>query len=250
MKDLEIINFIVSQDIYYYNDNYKNNENRDPDIFNHIPITDEHKNYLANIQLIKRYKIWNIFSESHTNFRQKFHQVLLHQMKKVRDLKSIFDIFKIKNFEQDFTFLINAKIRDLISTIVNISQKFYKVFFEIYDSWLTINNSNNLDLYFCINLIIVNSNLASKYFFYLPTNNKMKVIVNKIKENISNYFLQLNKSGSNNVESLVSLLLLSKGKKIDISLLNELDNKIMKEKDFYTKINRYIYAFQTFLLKL
>ena len=41
----EIINFMISQDIYYYCQTYKNSENRDPIIFSYIPIIDRDKDY-------------------------------------------------------------------------------------------------------------------------------------------------------------------------------------------------------------
>jgi len=47
---------MTTQDSYNYNPVNKNNEIRDPKIFNYIPITEENKDYSKNIQLIKQYK--------------------------------------------------------------------------------------------------------------------------------------------------------------------------------------------------
>ena len=229
----EIINFILSQDIYYFNPSYKNNENRDPEIFSYIPITDENKNYKINIKLIKDNDLWNLFADSYFMTKRKFHQVLLSQMKKVKDLKSIFDIFPIKYFDQDFTLLINGKIRELIRTTFNVVENDLEIFYEIYDKWLIINYYNNLELSWVLNRIENNSDLTSKYYFHLLKNNNMGQIVNKIKNLIIAFFLQ-NHRYHNNAESLVSLLLLC-NKELCIYFLNELDNQIMKEKDFYTE---------------
>ena len=232
LNSAEIINFILSQDIYYYNNIYKNNENRDPNIFYYIPITDADKNYLINVNLIKDNDLWNLYADSYFPTKKKFHQVLLDQMRKVKDLKSIFDIFPIKYFDQDFTLLINGKIKELINTTIHVAEKDFETFFEIYDSWFIINSYNNLNLGWIIQLVEFNPNLASKYYFHLLKNNKMRQIVMKIKNFIMNFFLQYRYH--NNAESLVSLLLLC-NKDLCLYFLNELDNKIMKEKDFYTK---------------
>ena len=233
LQNAEIINFILSQDIYYYNDNYINSENRDPIIFSYIPITDADKNYLVNVMLIKDNDLWNIFAKSNYNTKRKFHQEFINQMKKVKDFKSIFDIFPIKYFDQDFTLLINGKIRDLINTTFNVIEKDYEIFFEIYDCWLIINHYNSLKLKWVINLIELNVHLTSKYYFHLLKSNKMKQILTLIRDFIMNFFLHYNRY-NNNAESLVSLLLLC-DKELCIYFLNELNSKIMEEKDFYTK---------------
>ena len=231
LQNAEIINFILSQDIYYYNINYINSENRDPIIFSYIPITDTDKNYLVNVKLIKENDLWNIFADSNYNTKRKFHLEFINQMKKVKDFKSIFDIFPIKYFDQDFTLLINGKIRDLINTTLNVKEKDYEIFFEIYDCWLIINSYNNLKLNWVINLIELNVHLASKYYFHLLKSNKMKQILMFIRDFIMGFFLHYNRY-NNNAESLISLLLLC-DKELCIYFLNELNNKIMEEKDFY-----------------
>ena len=64
MTTKQIINFISSQDIFYYDPSYNKDNNRDPMIFEYIPITDVDKNYLENIKLIKERNLWNLFSGS------------------------------------------------------------------------------------------------------------------------------------------------------------------------------------------
>ena len=62
MTTKEIINFMLSQDIYYYKKDKKNDNNRDPIIFKFIPITYIDKNYLENVKLIKQNNLWDLFS--------------------------------------------------------------------------------------------------------------------------------------------------------------------------------------------
>ena len=60
----EIINFMIKQDVYYSKPINKNNDKRDPVIFSFIPITDEDKDYLNNIALIKKHRLWEIYDNS------------------------------------------------------------------------------------------------------------------------------------------------------------------------------------------
>jgi hypothetical protein len=53
-----IIKFIKTQDIYYYDDNFNHNKNRDPDIFNYIKITSVCENYKENIKLVKTNELY------------------------------------------------------------------------------------------------------------------------------------------------------------------------------------------------
>jgi hypothetical protein len=54
----EIINFLNSQDIYYYDNDYK--DIRNPEIFEYISITESSKNNIKNIQELKKNKIWEL----------------------------------------------------------------------------------------------------------------------------------------------------------------------------------------------
>ena len=50
--------------------------------FRNIPITDEDKDYMNNIDLIKRYGLWSIFKHSNFNIQKEFYEVILKKMKK------------------------------------------------------------------------------------------------------------------------------------------------------------------------
>ena len=229
----EIINFILSQDIYYFNPAFKNDKNRDPIIFKYIPITDRDKNYLKNVQLIKQSEIWNLFSGS--SFSKQFHIIILEQMQKVKDFRSIFDIFPLKYYDKPFAFLINGKINELRYTILDEKEKDFNVLFDILDNWFFINDNLELDMNYLVQTIEIDYNFTSKYYFHILKNKKMKDIVMQIKNSILFFFLRQNREGISNAESLISLLLLSKDDKLCMYFLDELDNKILTEKDFYEK---------------
>ena len=57
--------FLTEQDIYYYSEKFENNENRDPEIFKYIKITDEDENYLDNINFIKKNNFWYLFQKNY-----------------------------------------------------------------------------------------------------------------------------------------------------------------------------------------
>ena len=230
----EIINFMLSQDIYYFNPAYKNNENRDPIIFNYIPITDIDKKYLVNIELIKDNDLWNIFSNSSYNIIKNFQEIILSQMRNVKDFQSIFSIFPIDYFDKGFTFLVNGRINKYRYTILDEKEEDYNKIFEVIDNWFIVNEKNNLDLNYLINSIELDYNFTSKYFFHILKSKKMNNIANILKGIIIDFFLQQNNAGKNNAESLISLLLLCNDD-LCIYFLDQLNNKILTERDFYHK---------------
>ena len=235
LKIEEIINFLTEQDIYYKNPIYKNNENRDPIIFKYIPITDVNKDYLLNIELIKKYKLYELFSESNDNLKTKFYKEVIDQIKKIKDFKSIFEIFPIKSINKDFNFLLNGKFRDIIYTILDEKEENYNIIYEVIDNFFKCNNYNDLDLKYIFDLIQINYNFPSKYYFYLLKNKNLEDIISKIKSLIINFFLQQNMQQIMNAETLISLLLLSPNNNFSLSLLNKMDNMIIKENDIYQK---------------
>ena len=231
----EIIYFIICQDPYYYNPYYKNDINRDPNIFNYIPITNSDENYLRYIYLIKENQLWKIFYESDINIKIKFYIILLNQMKKLEDINSIFMIFPIKFIDKDFTLLLNEKIGKIKNTILEKKDKDYDLYFYIFDNCLFCNDNNNLDLNVVVDLLTINYDITSKYYFYLLKNEEMKSIVMKIIVIIFKFFLLKNKEDKANAEVLISLLLLSHNKRLDLYFLNQLDKRILTEEDFYEK---------------
>ena len=99
MSSAQIFNFIMSQDIYYYSPTYTKSKYREPEIFKYIPITkrnNDDKEYLENINIIRNNRLFDLFSASDNNTQRLFQKILLEQMKRMTDLKSIFEIFPQK----------------------------------------------------------------------------------------------------------------------------------------------------------
>ena len=228
----EIINFIIAQDYYYRLPIYKNNEFRDPAIFNYIPITDIDKDYLSNIELIKKNNLWELFADSSNEIQKKFYEIILEKMKKVKDFKSLFDIFPIKSIMREFTLLINGKFRDIILTVFDEKED---LIYQIIDNILIINHYNDLELNYIMELLQINYDFPSKYYFYLLKNKNLDYITLKVRNFIINFFLKQVSQGRGNAESLISLLLWSPNNNFTLSLLNQMDNMIVKENDFYLK---------------
>ena len=231
----DIVNFMTAQDIYYYNPTYKTHENKDPIIFNYIPITDEDKDYLKNIDLIKKYRLYEIFWDSTQKMKENFYTIILNQIKNIRGFNSIFEIFPIKSIDKPFNFLINGKLRELIGTVLDEKEENYDFIFQILDNILICNHHNDLDLKYIVETVQINYQFPSKYYFYLFKNEKIGFIVSKIKDLIINFFFEQIKVGKANAESLISLLLLSKNNNLTLYLLNQMDNMIVKEEDIYQR---------------
>lgn len=70
----EIITNIKTKDIYYSDPKYINDDNRDPSIFRHIPITNINEKYKENIQLIKENNLLDIFLNSNDKKKKNFIQ--------------------------------------------------------------------------------------------------------------------------------------------------------------------------------
>jgi hypothetical protein len=114
----EIVQFMKTQDIYYYHEKYYNNELRDPIIFNYIPIANKDNNYLNNIELLKKNIIWEIYSKSNYKLKKKFFEIIASQIEKIIDIKSIFDIFPIKFIDREFTLQINNRLNNVLYSIL------------------------------------------------------------------------------------------------------------------------------------
>ena len=229
LKPEEIITFILKQDIYYYSEEFASSEKRDPEIFKYIPITDEDENYLFYINLIKVNKLWNLFTKNE-KMKDKFYNIILSQMKKLFDFKAIFDIFPINEIDKNFTWHINVKMENLI---YKDNHEINETIFDIFDNWLTVNFNCHLDIKNYAFGILENKKKISNYFMHLLKSEKMNKIREEIKQSIINYFIFYN-NGEINAESLIELLLIA-NKEDKIYFLNQLDNQVMEEKDFYNK---------------
>lgn len=249
MKMDDIMTFIMSQDKYYCSENFRKSDKRDPEIFKYIPITDEDKNYSYNLKLIEKNKIMNLFSGLNPEKEEKLYFVLLNQMKKFRHFKSIFELFPLKNINKKFTNYINEKMGVLIYTALD-EDKNEKLIFSLFDNWLIINEYNLMDLNLMTEKIEMNYDLTVKYYRNLLENPKMSFILEKIKRNLSNFFLKQYNDRKLNADSIISMLLISKDKKITSYFLDVLEKYILTENDFYQKEENLNYQlFKLFLEK-
>ena len=232
----EIIFFIQKQDVYYYKDNFKKSNLRDPIIFKYIPITPKEGNekvYLQNIELFKKNKLWELYTE-YCDSQTNFFKVILEQIENLKDFKSIFEIFPFKYINQSFTLLIDGKVKEIMYTLLDDKEEDYELLFEVFTNIIKINEYNGLDLPDIVKLIQINYNLTSKYYFHILKDENMAITVNNIKNLIINFFLERKKEGKLNAESIITLLLLSP-KNFCQYLLNQMINMIVNEKDFYQK---------------
>ena len=249
----EIISFIKEQDIYYSNSNYKNNTKRDPAIFRYIPITDNNNNkdYLENIKLIKQANLYNIYDESDKNMKIYFYKIILEQIKKVMDFKSIFDLFPLEKIDADFVELINNKMNKQEIKFSCLNEKYdenNKKIFELLEYWLKINYSiSDYNLDFPIKIVQFNYDFTSQYYFYLLDKKDIPQYVLLVKNYIIDFFVEQVKTNSANAQCLIFLLLYSPNKDFSIELLNKMNYMILEEKDFYNnEINEKFKVFELF----
>ena len=234
----KIIMFITEQDAYYFQKEINDIKKKDPEILRNIPITNIDENYLKNIEVMKDKKLWKLIVESKEEIRNKFYEILLEQIKKVTDLKSIFDIFPIKEINKSFMILINKKIDEIKYKILDQKEVDESILFEIYDNLLIINNNYKIDLASLFEIFEVNYVITPKYYFHLIKSKKMRNITYKIYDNITQFFIEQNAKGADNAESIISLLIIAEENKLDNlreAILEQLNSKIITEEDFYQK---------------
>ena len=245
----EIIFFIKSQDVYYYQENFRKSKKRDPAIFNYIKITDEDNNYSKYINLIKEYKIMNIFTGINTTNEEELYKILLSQMKKIKDFQSIFELFPKETISKKFNLLINEKMISLKFTALNNKDNI-QIIFSIFDNWLIINHYNSLNLETITNQIEMDYGFTNKYYEYLLVNPKMIQILDIIKGKISNFFISQYNMGNLPSDYIVSTLLSLKDIKLTSIFLDELEKNIITEEDFYkNEITLNFKLFKSFLEK-
>ena len=232
----KIIQFLQKQDVYYYKDSFKKSPLRDPIIFKYIPITKKENDndiYLKNIQLIKDNKLWNLYNEP-GNLQSKFFSTILEQIENFKDLKVIFDIFPIKYINQNLALLINKKVNENIYSLLDAKEEDYELIFDVFNNIIKVNEFNNLDLVNIVKLIQINYDLTAKYYFHILKDKNMSQTTNTIKNLIINFFIDRNREGKISAESFITLLLLA-DKQFSQFLLNQMNNMIAKEADFYLK---------------
>ena len=183
---------------------------------------------MKNIEELKKKKVWELYKNTKPTLKTEFYKAFLEQIEYIKDFQYIFKLFSIENIETEFNQLIIDKLEPM--KIKDLDRENCDIIFEIYSKLLICNKKNNLKLKL---YIIPDYEFSSKYLFYLLKNNELKSIINKLKEKIINYFLDQNKKGYANDESLIDLLLFSPNNEFCLHLLNKMENKILTEEEFY-----------------
>ena len=138
----EIIQFLYSQDIYYYDEKYK--DIKETTIFKNISITDPNKNNLKNIEELKKKKVWELYKKSNSTLKIEFYKSFLCQIKYIKDFQYIFKLFPIENIEKVFNQMIIDKLEQM--KIEDLDRENCDIIFEIYSKLLICNDKNKLDL--------------------------------------------------------------------------------------------------------
>ena len=227
MKEEKIFIYITNMDKYYFSPKFNKSEKKDPGIMKYIPLTDISPNYLKNIELMKKYKIINCFLNS--RMENRFYITILEQVKKILDLKFIFDIFPLKEIKNsNFTLLINQKINNIKYTMLDVNSEKYNDLFNIFDNLLLINTTNTNQI---INELFVNLMISNKYFVYLF--NKKTVVNDFIMVNVIDSIIKLNRE--NKSHDLFTDIILNTKDKYTKYILEKINDLCINENDFYKK---------------
>ncbi len=239
MTTKEIIKFIKEQDYYYSFDKpFIFSEKRDPKIFSYIGITSECPNYKENIKLIKDNELFKLYDGSTSELKDKFYVEILKQIKIVNDMESIFEIFPNLYIKVRLLLYINNKFKELLNLI---NENNCNISYSVIDQWLTVNYYAGeilTDLGEIVNeLNELNkfNQFTFKYYLYLLKKDNMKPIFEKIKNYIISFLIDQNNTGIIDEKSLITLLRESPDDDFRVNFVKKIDQKILKEADFYTK---------------
>ena len=238
----EIMEFIFNQDEYYFKKEYKNKI--DPNIFKYISITDEDKNYLENIQVLKKRKVWELFDKCSDAKKIGFYEAFLDQIKKILELKNIFELFPDDVIDKNFNKLIGSKIQEISLTILDEKEENFTQIFDIIKIYISFCEKNK------VSIIIpeLNYEFNSKLYLYLLKDNELKnFVINQLKKDIISFFIE---EKNVLVEDIISLLLLSHKTELCTDLLNNMDFMVIYKEEFYLKEEtRNFILFKLFLEK-
>ena len=223
----QIMEFIFKKDVYYHHKKYKNLG--DPGVFFYIPITERDENYEKNIEEMKRYKIWELFSDDAK--KNEMFEAFLEQINKITELRHIFELFPEDEINKDFCRLIRGKIKEISNNITNEKPENYQSIFEIFKTYLICLEKNGVTLY----IPEINYDFNFKLFQYILQENSLKKVVNKLEKAIISFFLETNIFRNGIEEDIVTILLLSSEKSLCTEMLDNMTGLVIKKKDFYSK---------------
>ena len=164
----------------------------------------------------------------------------MDQVLNIKDLESLLDLFPDGEINQSFVADINEKLKEIIYTCFNQEPRNImrnEVLYTIFEHILILNNNKELDVLEQIKLINNNfdEGFTSNYFIYLLQKEKVKNIIPKVKDYIIKFFIEQHKKGNTSIDSLIFLLKVSPDESFRIELLNQMDNFLLDEKDFYQR---------------
>jgi len=197
--------------------------------FFYIPITERDENYEKNIEEMKRYKIWELFSDDAK--KNEMFEAFLEQINKITELRHIFELFPEDEINKDFCRLIRGKIKEISNNITNEKPENYQSIFEIFKTYLICLEKNGVTLY----IPEINYDFNFKLFQYILQENSLKKVVNKLEKAIISFFLETNIFRNGIEEDIVTILLLSSEKSLCTEMLDNMTGLVIKKKDFYSK---------------
>ena len=205
MTNKQIIEFIVSKDVFYYKEQYSSNVNRDPDIFKYIHISSAHEDYKENIELIKNFKLYNLYNNSPNPYKIKFYKAFLEQIHKFNDIINIFEIFPLELIKENLMNLIDEKIKELLITAPNEENLNS---YNIINFWILsfTGNGENYKLYEIANSLSELNKFAYNYYCFLIDKKENELIYDFMKDSIISFMIEFNKNDIINDEILISLL--------------------------------------------
>ena len=235
MTNKQIIEFIVSKDVFYYKEQYSSNVNRDPDIFKYIHISSDHEDYKENIELIKNFKLYNLYNNSPNPYKIKFYKAFLEQIHKFNDIINIFEIFPLELIKENLKNLIDEKIKELLITAPteeNLNS------YNIINFWILsfTGNGENYKLYEIANSLSELNKFAYNYYCFLINKKENELIYVLMKDSIISFMIEFNKNDIINDEILISLLKGTSNEDFVVEFFKKIEKKILTEEDFYSKI--------------
>ena len=207
---------------------------RDPTILNYIKITSKFKDYKENIKLIKDYELYKLYDNSTIDMKKMFYSEILKQIQSFNDIESIFEIFPSGYITGLLLDYINRHLKELLKSI---DKKNCNISYSVIDKWLTFNFYDDIfgDLDGVIKALNEFNNFTTNYYLYLMKKDDMKTIFDKIRYHIISFFIEHNQSGLVNEEVLITLLKEAPNENFTKDFVKNIDTKILKETDFYTK---------------
>ena len=226
----QIMDFLFEKDIFYYDKKYKKYKKYcDPSIFSYIPITEKDPNYEVNIKEMKKYKVWELFTDD--DIKVEFYEHLLEQITTIMELRHIFELFPEDEINKTFSKLIKDKMQEISGTINNEKQENYNNIFEIIKIYFLCLERNGVSLYFPE----VTYDFNFRLFQYVIQEKDLRKIVNKYYKEIIHFFLEDNINREGIEEDIITILLISVDTDLCIEMLNSMGKLVISKNDFYFK---------------